>query len=77
MPPLVSAGLVSMLAVGVRLSTRIHTGYVATMITVGGGSNVIAGGESATRAAGPGAGGRIPVVGVRAGPLGTECCHLE
>jgi hypothetical protein len=75
-PPLVSAALVTLLAVGAGLSTLLRLGSVVAMVPVEGGSSIISGRESASRAAVPGTGARIPGAAVRAVPLGTECCHL-
>jgi hypothetical protein len=60
---------VSLLAVVAGPSTFLRTGSVAAKVQAGGGCSFISGGTSATQAAFPGA-------GVRAAPLGTECCDL-
>jgi hypothetical protein len=89
-PPLMSAALASLLAVGAGRSILLRSGSEAVMVTAEGACSIISEGGSATRTAVSGAGAGIPGAGAKvpgaqvrvleggakAVLLGGECCHL-
>jgi hypothetical protein len=75
-PPLKSAALVFLLAVGAGLSILLRLGSKVSMVPAEAGCSAISGGGSAARAAVPGAEARIPDAGAKAVLFATECCHL-
>jgi hypothetical protein len=82
-PLLMSAALVSLLAVGAELSTLLRPGSEAAKAPAETGCSIISGGESAARAAVPEAGARVPGDEARVPEnfakavfFVVECCNL-